>query len=378
MEKFGIVVVYSENDLDFMDELMYSLDGVEYPVEYVENTKTCNRYELGGIARGMEKFEEFFLLPSTCTIKDISLFDIVFKGYEGKSVSIGKNYLSYIGKYRTEVLKKIGVPIVRTKGGAVSAEQWWLQRYVSEESPIILCPSFKDGEIFQEVYGRKNMILECEYMIKFKGCWDPNMIKEDELNYHSIWESAKRFNILQKKEEFLDFIQWLYKNLKNKRNFLEIGTNSGGTSSVFLKMFENGVSIDLERCQNTKELKEINPNFIQFIGDSGARDIFNSVSYKLYDMIFIDADHTMEGVRRDYLQYKDLLAEDGIIVFHDIRPNNKFIVNQIVDIKVFWDKIKTVYNWEEFMTDEFPDSIDELNNIDPDWGGIGVLNGRKI
>lgn len=36
------------------------------------------------------------------------------------------------------------------------------------------------------------------------------------------------------------------------------------------------------------------------------------------ELLFIDGDHTLEGVRRDLELYGRLLAEGGLVAFHDI------------------------------------------------------------
>jgi predicted O-methyltransferase YrrM len=38
------------------------------------------------------------------------------------------------------------------------------------------------------------------------------------------------------------------------------------------------------------------------------------------DVLFIDGDHTYEGVRRDFEMYKSLVRDGGVIAFHDIVP----------------------------------------------------------
>jgi predicted O-methyltransferase YrrM len=38
------------------------------------------------------------------------------------------------------------------------------------------------------------------------------------------------------------------------------------------------------------------------------------------DFLFIDGDHTYEGVKGDFKMYFPLVRKDGIIAFHDIMP----------------------------------------------------------
>jgi predicted O-methyltransferase YrrM len=39
------------------------------------------------------------------------------------------------------------------------------------------------------------------------------------------------------------------------------------------------------------------------------------------DFLFIDADHSYEGVKKDFEMYSPLVRKGGIIAFHDIIPD---------------------------------------------------------
>ncbi len=47
-----------------------------------------------------------------------------------------------------------------------------------------------------------------------------------------------------------------------------------------------------------------------------------------YSFIFIDADHSYEGVRADFLSYSTILKEDGLIAFHD---TNQTATNKVIE-----------------------------------------------
>jgi len=84
------------------------------------------------------------------------------------------------------------------------------------------------------------------------------------------------------------------------------------------------------------------------------------------DLLFVDGDHSEEGVRRDYELYSPLVRRGGLVVFHDIvsDPSNPWVPT----VSHFWKEITQKRRRSEFC--------------DPDggrWGGIGVLysNGCK-
>jgi hypothetical protein len=77
------------------------------------------------------------------------------------------------------------------------------------------------------------------------------------------------------------------------------------------------------------------------------------------DFLFIDGDHTYEGVKRDFELYSPLVSTSGVVAFHDIavHPENLGCL-----VNVFWDEIKTRYPHKEFIEDK-----------KQGWGGVGVL-----
>jgi predicted O-methyltransferase YrrM len=80
------------------------------------------------------------------------------------------------------------------------------------------------------------------------------------------------------------------------------------------------------------------------------------------DLLFIDGDHTYEGVRKDFEMYAPLVATHCLIAFHDVLPHP-----DVPDCKVdvFWDEIKNDHDWTEFITRPMG------------WGGIGVINKKR-
>jgi hypothetical protein len=57
------------------------------------------------------------------------------------------------------------------------------------------------------------------------------------------------------------------------------------------------------------------------------------------DFLFIDGNHSYEGVRRDFEMYGPLVAPDGLIAFHDI--------DYCDDVRRFWDEVKVGRRWQE-------------------------------
>ena len=82
------------------------------------------------------------------------------------------------------------------------------------------------------------------------------------------------------------------------------------------------------------------------------------------DLLFIDGDHTYEGVKKDFEMYSPLVRVGGLIAFHDICFHPHF-----PDCKVdkFWKEIKVNYEHWEYIDPQ-----------DDTWGGIGVIRNKAL
>lgn len=140
---------------------------------------------------------------------------------------------------------------------------------------------------------------------------------------------------LQNEEEFNRFIKEHYIPL-NPERVMEIGSFYGATLWAWIannKNLKQLISIDLPippsdgryndmvRCRKmwldwTSEI-----DFIDFEGDSHALETYVQVSHIVphgtVDMLFIDGDHSYNGVSLDWTMYQAFVKPGGLIVFHD-------------------------------------------------------------
>lgn len=77
------------------------------------------------------------------------------------------------------------------------------------------------------------------------------------------------------------------------------------------------------------------------------------------DFLFIDGDHTYEGVKKDFEMYSSLVRRGGLIAFHDIVPHP---LETGCEVNKFWNEIKYFYKYIEIVRD-----------WNQGWAGIGVL-----
>jgi predicted O-methyltransferase YrrM len=185
---------------------------------------------------------------------------------------------------------------------------------------------------------------------------------EEKLGFSAVFLLFSRGNLFenrgiiisQKKGEILTLLEIL-KGVKVK-NVLEIGTYKGGTALLFSEMLNaNVVTIDVKVPLLRRKILEYvsNGRIKIIIGNSRSYETLEKVRKmnKAYDALFIDADHSYEGVRRDFEIYSQLVKKGGAIALHDI-----ILIN---DVKKFWSEIKKAHPFIEIL--------------DNDPYGIGVI-----
>jgi predicted O-methyltransferase YrrM len=77
------------------------------------------------------------------------------------------------------------------------------------------------------------------------------------------------------------------------------------------------------------------------------------------DFLFIDGDHTYEGVKKDFEMYSKLVKKGGIMALHDI-VYHPFDPECQVD--KFWNEIKKIYKTKEIISSQ-----------SQTWAGIGLV-----
>lgn len=138
-------------------------------------------YEIGAIEATLTAtdWEEFILLQDTIEIKNQKIFEILFENYQGRSVAYNPYFQMYLGKYRREVLERMTLPEVRTKADAVRQEEIWTRAYMQMDQTDVFNPQFKDEafyENWEDMFGRVNLKMEDEYIIKRKGTWSASQL----------------------------------------------------------------------------------------------------------------------------------------------------------------------------------------------------------
>lgn len=126
-------------------------------------------------------------------------------------------------------------------------------------------------------------------------------------------------------QEWNDFIDYLKD--KNIRSYLEIGAREGIALRYLAERLpiEEITVIDLpgaawgKDCSEVKlrnNLEALEVKYNLYLGDSSDPDVASEVAkHAPFDLIFIDGDHSYDGVNADYELYGNM---GRILAFHDI------------------------------------------------------------
>ena len=150
----------------------------------------------------------------------------------------------------------------------------------------------------------------------------------------------------------------------NPARVMEIGTSMGGTLFLWTRLAQADatlVSVDLRggkfgggysflRIPLYRRFARRDQKLHLLRADSHAKDTLLEVN-RLFknepiDFLFIDGDHTYEGVKEDWQMYSPLVRQGGLIAFHDVAGNY-----QETEVKKFWDSIKSAFTYREYIAD---------------------------
>ena len=194
-----------------------------------------------------------------------------------------------------------------------------------------------------------------------------NEVKLDAKNVIALLFSkeAKYIKPWQNVPEILQLAEMIAK--KKPKVAVEIGTAAGGTLFITACLAADDaliVSIDLPRGMYGGGYPEWKiPLYESFARKSQKIELIRGDSHstkthtqlkailngRKIDYLFIDGDHTYEGVSADFYSYGALMSEDGIIAFHDIVSDKSAVPDHFVS--VFWNEIKGDYQHFEFVED---------------------------
>jgi predicted O-methyltransferase YrrM len=119
--------------------------------------------------------------------------------------------------------------------------------------------------------------------------------------------------------------EWLANKVSRlrPRRIIEIGVAEGGLSRLFCHIVGlegRVVGLDLTDALVAEDVKR-SPNYTLILGSSHDPAILARVRQisDQFDVLFIDGDHSVDGVLKDTQDYLPLVREGGLVLWHDVR-----------------------------------------------------------
>jgi len=183
------------------------------------------------------------------------------------------------------------------------------------------------------------------------------------MRFRQLWEVVLDYSWrLNTRQDFNEFFPFLL-SVGKPKVVVEIGTAGGGTLFMFHQIAHPDatiISIDLPfgafgagyppwKKVLFKAFKGGKQKQYLLRKDSHKQSTIKKVKKLLngreIDVLFVDGDHTYQGVSQDYMNYNPFVRNGGIIAFHDIceHPDQRYGVNK------FWNEIKHKCVFREYI-----------------------------
>jgi predicted O-methyltransferase YrrM len=227
----------------------------------------------------------------------------------------------------------------------------------------------------REAYLRLRLRAEARRLVSLRA---PS---EDPAEWIDALLASHAFRPLQKRSEVLRLLE-VVRALRPSA-VCEVGAAGGGTAFLFAHAAAPDalvVSLDLAfgagRREALREFARDAQRVVAVEGDSHSDATLELVRGQLagrpLDLLYLDGDHSYEGVSEDFRMYGPLVRAGGLVVFHDIVPDYRTrygveTASQTGGVPRFWAELKAAgASVEEIVEDAGQDGF-----------GLGILKAVK-
>lgn len=189
------------------------------------------------------------------------------------------------------------------------------------------------------------------------------------VNLESLWDKIHLY-AQQYKKEYLSLLENIFIPL-NPKIVVELGSHAGGSFWGFCEASSGDailISIDRNHGGSPDKIKKFHKNALTITGDTQDKNnlmqVKNIIEDKEIDFLFIDANHTYNGVKKDFEVWSPLVKDGGIIALHDIVYH---LHNRDCEVEKFWNELKTHSKYGSWKSEEYHFEDNQTNR------GIGVL-----
>jgi predicted O-methyltransferase YrrM len=174
-----------------------------------------------------------------------------------------------------------------------------------------------------------------------------------------------RMTPVQVREELLGMLDRV--RALNPTRICEIGASAGGTLYLLTRVASPDaliISLDIDLPPHTRRVRARMTRDRQRLvcmeadsHDPRTREkVVEELGDEQLDFLFIDGDHSYEGVRADFELYSGLVREGGIIALHDINPDQGPTRAEAGpdsgQVPRFWAELKASQTTEELIARE--------------------------
>ena len=149
---------------------------------------------------------------------------------------------------------------------------------------------------------------------------------------------------------------------------LEVGCWHGGTLWHWLQQPDTTVVAVDDKMRNADDWQdwalEAGSTLHALHGDAHDPEVVDWVrNLGPYEFVFIDADHTYEAVKADWMNYGPMVAAGGALAFHDILPRPGYGVSEV------WSEVKAVdgVRWIEIAQNKVEDGNEGRAGVGIAW-----------
>jgi predicted O-methyltransferase YrrM len=178
-------------------------------------------------------------------------------------------------------------------------------------------------------------------------------------NNAALAQKAIELGAVQKRNELTRLLDFLAA-YDPPKVVVEIGTARGGTFFLWCRIAaHNATLISIDKpggdygAGYTEEETEqfasyaTNGQSTEFLmldshHDSTRNKLSSLLRNQRIDLLFLDGDHTYDGVRTDYNMYEPFVEPGGLIVFHDIVQHSP-LAEENVEVYKFWSNLRLLH-----------------------------------
>lgn len=127
----------------------------------------------------------------------------------------------------------------------------------------------------------------------------------------------------QHPDEISEILSFIIENKYSSNLMLEVGSAAGANAKVFCEILKVKELFIIDNNMHPRHVLRSanlsNINYKEYVGDSQSKQASEWLSSfnKKFDIIYIDADHSYDGAKRDIENYLPFLQDGGLMVFHD-------------------------------------------------------------